>query len=115
MRWGACDWETVERTNKEPLETGRRTVRRLRVREDTAGNRAQAGKGESQRAWEEEMEEKAWDGLKTAAANTHQSPEGDRTGGGGQPQTPAGPAVSKCGQAKPQRQQPDSLRRGGNG
>lgn len=52
MRWGACDWETVKRTDKEPLETGRKAVRRLREGPRGHGCKEGAsGKGRVPKSW----------------------------------------------------------------
>ena len=95
---GCGAWETMWRTGQEPLEAGRKSTD-SRGRKGRAGKKTPAGKGEPQKRVRERGEKgKGRDGRKTTAARHSPEPRAEgrgRAGGGEQPQTPAGPAVSK--------------------
>lgn len=86
------------RTGQEPLEAGRKSTD-SRGRKGRAGKKTPAGKGKPQKRVRERGEKgKGRDGRKTTAARHSPEPRAEgrgRAGGGEQPQTPAGPAVSK--------------------
>lgn len=113
---GSLEWENMNRTNWDAAEAGRRgPVWRLKRAAEkprgSAGTRQPGGTREPHRVVGGGDEGKNLKRTENSRSNTLTRASG-KAGGGGQPQTPAPPAVSTYRRAKPERQQPEDQKGG---